>query len=272
MLPINPEEEHKGPITPVLKDLYSDLNPVPLSPSYYKLFQAKSLLTQEIHTIRVLDRDSLFVQSSFEAAATIFIQEIMRLCAIHPNEVLIDTFQFYDKNICIATKSFLPLDIVRQNQKETQLNVDKLLEDLPAEVQFMKNQMRFKAPDSIIQPKNVFQLSDGSFFIGDWSKALEGGQVMNLTDSDYKAGENDSEEIYALGAMILELTGMPHEDVVTLNEIQNLKLYNSAVLGFIDMSMNVSEQSRTILKSMVSKDPSQRLHLKELLSKYRQQS
>src|SRR5689334_4024712 len=68
------------------KLLYSDFELVSQT-SYYKVFKVKSKKRSDINTkekkiaIRVLDLESQFVEQDYDAAATLFLQELFHLCA-----------------------------------------------------------------------------------------------------------------------------------------------------------------------------------------------
>src|SRR4051812_20418838 len=70
----------------------------------YFLFQAKSLLNQEIHHIRAFNLNSNSAQQSINQAITIFLQETLRLCSLQPDAIVLDTFEFYNNKICYAVK------------------------------------------------------------------------------------------------------------------------------------------------------------------------
>ena len=76
MLPANEFEQYSSPLPPKLQNTYSDFKLINESQTSL-LYNAKSLLTEEIHAIRVLNINSQLVKENYDLVSTLFIQELL---------------------------------------------------------------------------------------------------------------------------------------------------------------------------------------------------
>lgn len=145
-------------ITPKLKDYYTDFAEVEKTDAY-RVFQAKSIIHQEIHTIRVFDVD---YGKHPDLAAQRFIQELLHLCCLHPQSVFVETFEIKNKNMTVATKPLLPLHYHLNNLSLSKsnnlpmLNIEKFIMNLTSEIKFLKEKMKLSDCSRLLDAENIF--------------------------------------------------------------------------------------------------------------------
>ena len=112
MMSLSQYEENQGfKIPPKLKLAYIDFKLIQQAATY-RLYEAKPRISDMVHTIRVLDPTTEFVSANYDLAATLFIQEMLRLQSMHPEAVLINSFEMSsnDRQMAYASLPYYPLD------------------------------------------------------------------------------------------------------------------------------------------------------------------
>src|SRR5690349_10298462 len=97
------KSDKKFTVPPKIKFAYENFKPIEETASF-RVFEAKHRSSKEKHTIRILDSTKEFVKNHSDHAATLFIQELLRLQYLCPGSVLINTFEVSEdgKNIACA--------------------------------------------------------------------------------------------------------------------------------------------------------------------------
>ena len=96
-------------LTPHIKLSYSDLKLTSKTPLYH-IYEGKALSPPySLHTIRVLDVNSEFAQEDYDAAASLFIKELLHLISIDPTCVLVNSFEISEKKMGFVTLPYAPL-------------------------------------------------------------------------------------------------------------------------------------------------------------------
>ncbi len=74
-------------LTPGIKLAYADLKPIPQEEGEagYLLYTGKSFKTGEVHEIRTFNSFSMMAKGNLHLAMTIFLKEMLRLCALYYN-------------------------------------------------------------------------------------------------------------------------------------------------------------------------------------------
>lgn len=263
---------YETPITPKLKLEYADLKIISEEASYITL-QAKHRNTEQLHTIRVLNPNSAFVKEDYHVAATLFIQELLRLCISSPQDVLIETFEIYDKKISYATLPYSQLKkhVADNELNHAEINIDKLLKNVVSDLEFLVNNLRFKNCSSIVSLENIYQLEkSGNYFLGNWAQTILSDNSQQVASTDPNAGYqnrppvNMFEEIYSLGLVVLELNGLKKEEAETLRAMRDSNpLYEITLISLIKDRLHLSENLRDLLIRMLSKTASQRPKIDE---------
>lgn len=253
-----------------LKNNYTDFKFINQT-SYYKIYQAKSQLTQEIHTIRILDPSCNLVEEDFNQAVTLFLQEILHLCQLPGGReaIIPELFEFQGDKIYFISKPYYPLDYELSNLKNVQYDISKLLKDLSSEMRYLLKKKNFNDLSADLQ--NVFRFEGtNSFFIGDWAKYLSPNSMSTSIlsrpslMSQPDTSEDTSNCVYSLGKLALRVGGLEHQDLEDLAAISNVKLYNASLDSLLN-TLNVGADIKALLRNMLNKDPDQRLTLNGLL-------
>ena len=242
--------------------------------SYYQVYQARSLSSEEIHTIRVLDPSSELAKTNFNLAATLFFQEILRFCQLPgTNQVIFpELFEFQGNKIFFVSKPYYSLIHEMTNSKEPKHDINRLLKDLVEEMEYLLKHKKFEKFSFDCQ--RVFHLKDvDKFFLGDWaSNTLPANTSVSGTDS--KTTEikdciksDISAEIYSLGCLALSVGGFKQKDLESLMAIESLQDYNSALEGALK-SIKGDRNVKIFLRKMLDKEPNQRITLDELIKEF----
>ena len=62
-------------------------------------FRVKSIRTGEIHHLRAFNSSSILAKQDINKAITVFLQETLRLCCIHPDASVIESFEFHNMKL-----------------------------------------------------------------------------------------------------------------------------------------------------------------------------
>ena len=179
MLDSSQVEEKTFEIPPKLRLAYTDFKFIQQTVSY-RLYEAKSRNSDTIHTIRVLDPTTQFVSDNHDLAATLFIQELLRLHYVQPEAVLTNTFEI-SKNgqqIAYASLPYHPLNHQsdHQQQQHEQTLVPKDPDTIGNLIKGVISDIEFLWKD--IQLKNVMNsLGFRKYLLHERQKSIFPGQL-----------------------------------------------------------------------------------------------
>ena len=184
------EENPEFKIPPKLKLAYTDFKLIQQAATY-RLFEAKLRNSDIIHTIRVLDPTTEFVSANYDLAATLFIQELLRLQSIHPEAVLINSFEMSsnDRLMAYASLPYYPLDLQSDQNQQNLIPKDlntmvNLIKQVVSDVEFLWRDIQFRDFMKLLGSESIYFMKDqGAFFLGNWAKYCEGesGQSLDST-------------------------------------------------------------------------------------------
>lgn len=286
MRPVKPESL----IPPRLNSTFSipthNLNPDEI----YSHYQAKSKLDQRSYTIKILNIHSDFVKNHYDIAATLFIQELLRLNSLYPKEILIETFEISDKRMGFACLPYNSLEKQQANQQgehdsKHSIDIGKMIRDVANDMEFLWKDLKLREFDKIISSKHIYQFEGGSnFFLGNWVKAVQnkalekaGSKIDNyykfqpsvLTQETIKSAHL-AEEIFALGMTVLEINGVNSQiigNLRTMLKVDHL-LYDTEVATCVSQLDHAPVLLKETLTQMLSLD-AQKLPPVEVLKNLR---
>lgn len=252
-------------IPPKIKLLYTDFKLVSQA-HYFKIFSALSKANSQPFTIRALDFYSDFYKSNPNLAATIFIQELLRLSTLHPSTIIIEDFEINDKAIAFVTTSYIPLNfVVKEEKGRQQIDIENLIKDVMTDLSFLVSQLKLNSTSNIhIGWDNIYQMSDSKgYILGDWVKGLgnENAQEKSVEVSQSVSDSNGEKEMQSFAVKILELCGAKNEDLEDLMAIRNPTMHMLSldyVLGGLNL---LKDSTKKTLKSMVTKEADARMKL-----------
>ena len=193
--------------------------------TYYQIFEASSIETGELHTIRALNLNSDFVKKNYNHAATFFVQEILRITnRINSKEdfVVIESFEIENQKIAFVTKSLVALP----SQKPSTLELEKMIKDLIEDIGFLYSKM--KLTDLTIDASNILYADDcNTFFLSDWSaaKPIQSEDFLKelapslMVAAELKIPKVAVKEMYKLGLLALNSAGLSYEEYQGLLEM-----------------------------------------------------
>lgn len=167
-LPVSPELRL---IPQTIKDNYTHFK-FSYEASYYRVYQAISNSNGAVYSIRVLNTDCEFYKKSPDAAATLFLREIMYLCMrLKLEDIKLEHFCISQGLIAFVLPQYFPLSQILT--PESELNIDLLLHGLKEDLHFLQNTLYISKKS--IKLEDVYQINEG-FLIGDWASAEESNQ------------------------------------------------------------------------------------------------
>ena len=261
MLPTNKDPEISI-IPPKIRLLYTDFKLVSEA-HYFKIFSAKSISRNKSFTLRVLDFNSEFYKCNSNIAATLFVQELLRLSTLYPDTVLIEDFEICDKAVAFVTSSYLPLShLIKEDKGPQNIDMEKLIQDVLTDLNFLVFDMGLSSKDSkssIIQTdfENIYQISDNNkFFLGDWAKGLETVKALEgLSEVNMKESDDDlkgEKEIQTFAFKMLELCGVKNEDIQDIMYIKNPKVFMAGLDALLSGLELQSESLKKTLRSLLA--------------------
>lgn len=274
-------------IPPKLKSSYTNIMFISQTINYV-VFEAKSASTNQIHNIRALDINNQFVRDNYNSSATLFIQELIRLCIIqaHPGtSIPIETFEICGNKMAFSSLPYnnLESEIGSMSSKlhktpNTHLDIEKLIADVLIELEFLQEHMKLPNCNKLVTPQHIYRFKDsGSFFLADWVCLANQDQEASHPQSYFEKPESFqsncmvlgdfAEEIYELGLVILELSGMKHESIENLRVMKQVDslLYDGVLENILAKDLKQSTSVKNLLGKMLKKKPVQRAKFKELL-------
>jgi len=279
MLLTQSQQLDKSTITPKIDFYYTDLQFVSQAATY-KVYIAKLRNSQQFHTIRAFDTASEFVRGNFSLAATLFIQELLRLYSLHPELVFIHTFEISDEmKMAYATLTYSSLED-ETNKKSIDPKdpkfLQKLIKDVTLDVEFMWKILKWRKILDTLGPEDIyFTKEKDAYFVGNWTKVIEkstsaqddqsvvtypSATIQSITSQDIP------EEINALGLIVLKINKIDCEEIQTLRAIKNLnsRTYDAAIRETLAEAFNNSELLKNLMPRMLSKDLQKLPSLEEL--------
>lgn len=245
-------------LSPKIKSLYRDVKHV-FQAEYYQIYEAVAVSTNLLHSIRILDTDSELYKQNPSLAATLFIQELLRLISIHPDSVVIEHFEINDKNIAYVTQNSIPLS---KKHEFMGINIEKMIRGVAADASFLLNNLKL-AESISIELDNIYSIkSSQEYFLGDWARSLKKKEkpTKQFNLNMVRPGPEEIDEVYVLGLKVLELNGISKENLEPMSCIKIVQMHNAAVNAVIE-DLKQPEPIKKMLKKMLNKDPSTRLKL-----------
>lgn len=257
-------------IPPRIRRLYAKFKNVS-SANYFKVFNAISNSDGQPYTIRILDLNSELYNSNPNLAATLFIQELLRLCVLHPDTVVIEDFEICDKSIAFVTTPYLPLNLILKEDKGSQrIDIEGLIQDILTDLSFLVSDLKLHhkiKSDIIIDFENIYQLSGRKrYILGDWAKGFGYEKIlMDISDAKAKTTyeSNGDQEIQSFALKLLEIAGGKKDDLQDLRDlmtIKNPKMYMSGLETFFN-GLTQTESIKKTLKSMLIKEGEGKMNL-----------
>lgn len=236
---------------PRLISLYSDFHLL-FEASYYKVYSAKTVSTKERHAIRALDINSEIYKQDPTGTTTLFLQEILRFCINVDNKdfVIINRFEMSKELIAFVTKPYDTIDAY--DNKQEPLDIEKMLTDLSADIDFLSYKMGFTPLP--FQKKNIYYLHDiDQFLFGDWGEAprkKSSSTLASLSNLDVPNSASSSVSnpaLYRLGLMGLEMSGITFQEWEFLPKIKDPDLYKGE-LGALLTKLEWLKQPESVQK------------------------
>ena len=263
------------------------------STSYYRVYEAVSRTSQKV-TIRIFDTEAEIVKlndKSYEKYATLFIQEMLRLCARSGDQdmILIESFVIEEKKIAFATKRSNSLQHYFQEEKKQQIKIEKLLSDVISDLAFLRKEMLLG--DLLIDPDHISYVEECDlFFLGDWATGnlIDNGsmydglnqttskrlaskyaapELLNNTDvlirsRNYSLDICSCSELYSLGLIALECCGIESRKIADLQGVKDDENFDLLLKTTL---LKLPESSQKLLSVMLSRSPIKRGAALEIL-------
>lgn len=276
MLPKDDKNESKKFTFPSkLEFAYKNFKPLAEAFSY-RVFEAEARISHEKHVIRILDRTKEYVNKNYALAATLFVQELLRLQYRYPGSVLINTFEVSENGdqLACATLPYIPLGCQLGDNKGT-INyseskmIEKLLSDVLSDVEFLWKDLQVRKIMDVLGAENIsFMQEKNAFFLVNWAKIYEdnASEAGNITRSTTYISEESQKkklssqdlaaELKGLVFAVLKMRKIDHTEVQSLLAMPDLKIktYDSAVRFTLEESFSDSEKLRNLLGKMLSLD------------------
>lgn len=268
---ISSKDSELALIPPKVRLLYKDFKLISQA-HHFKNFSAVSNANSQKYTVRVLDLSSEFYNSNPNLTATLFIQELLRLCMHHPTAVFAEDFEICDKAMAFVSIPYTPLDLALRDVKNSHKpNIEKLVKDVLEDLSFLVYDLRLNYKNSLrIELDNIYQLSKNKgYILGDWAKGLGNDKVsLEVSEAYSKKVDvlNGDKEVQIFAAKVLELTGAKKEDLEDLKVLQELmgtrnpKMY-LARLEVVLNGLNLTSGAKKAVTNMFSKEGESKLRL-----------
>ena len=269
-----------------------------LSTSIFLTYSAVSVSDDQLYTIRFLNHESETYQKNRNTAVTLYFQELFYLCArfgsfLSEKEGVYDSMKqdsLIDfRNFCVEGDSIAFVmkeshslsNILSNNREKPALDTEKMLKEIYASLNFIKS--RFDIATINMNPENVCVVRDSKtddgapsfkYYLSGWTSKIEGPFARYappevVTEQDLKKirEANSAAEIYALGLIGLETTGIEYKTWKSLPSLEDDEIYESvlfATMKKVDKLRNEAEKQQNeslnkLLIAMLKKSPSQRI-------------
>lgn len=290
------------PLPSLIKSQFKDFTLITdkksLSSSIFLTYSAVSVSDDQLYTIRFLNHESETYQKNRNTALTLYFQELFYLCARFGSflsqeegadgsmkqDSLIDfrSFCVEGDSIAFVMKESHSLSNILSNDKEKPaLDTEKMLKEIYASLNFIKS--RFDIATINMNPENVCVVRDSKtddgapiikYYLSGWTSKIEGPFARYappevVTEQDLKKirEANSAAEIYALGLIGLETTGIEYKTWKSLPSLEDDEIYESVLFTMmkkVDKLRNEAEKQQNeslnkLLIAMLKKSPSQRI-------------
>lgn len=265
------EKLSEGLLPPKIKLTYSDFELVSET-SYYKVYEAKNLTNGQKHAIRVLDTESPFVQKNHNLAATLFMQEALRLSLRlpRPDLVVLENFEIHEDKIAFVMKPYNSI-LNEPVTGDGKLNIDaeKLLKDCLAEINFLYAKMKLGSLS--LDVKNICKAKDtNTYFLTDWASAkrLEPKEETStiMISQDLQVPSIAAKDVYMLALVLLELNGAKRRECKELLKIENQDKYDVLLNNVVKKVK--SEWLQKAIKTMLHRESGARARFDEIRERY----
>lgn len=245
--------------------------------TYYNLYEAKAKSNGFQYTIRILNTSSAVAQEDYNHAATLFLQEILRLSMKfnQTDAIIIENFEFNEGKMAFVTKPYYPLQASQSKNLPADIDLKKMIKDIVSDINFLHSRM--KLGNIKLDPTSIYVARNADiFFLSDWANATKLQASIQFPDESttIKLGHdiqsNATTEIYALGLTALSLSGVSKEKIEDLIKIKDTEIYNSA-LQTIVASLGALKQPEPVQKlilRMLEKESDKCVKIDELLEPY----
>ena len=223
-----------------------------------------------------------FVLQNYDFAASLFIKELIHLVAFAPECIMTNSFEISERKMAFATLPHLPLcyhdfkQSPAEEEKEPMKNffpdqplrIKEMISDLLAEIGFLSEQINVKDCSSILTMQGIYKFKDreGPYFLADWLTAmLDSQSALEHTETVSQSTSRPSpKEIFSLGLNILELNGIPQEDVISLKEMEKAKnaLFVRTLKGILS-DMQLSDDLKSLVGRMLDSNAQARPQFKD---------
>lgn len=265
---------NKSTFTPKIQSSYTDFTFVSEN-SCYVVYKALSKADNKEYTITALNINSEFVKNKPDTAATLLIQELIHFSSVHPNSVLLDTFEMANGQIAWASLPFTSLKFELHNTKldtHFEVNIPKMLADVASELEFLSQKMKITNSSAIIGLENIYQYKSDGFHLGNWAEAVQNNKETENQSKSKAEPQNKpdlSNEINALGFAALEACGVSSsviEQIKALRESDQNSYVKSTEHLVSEKLNHYPESVRIMISRMLSSDPKLRPTIKEIQS------
>lgn len=239
-----------SPLTPKIRDNYTDLNPV-VKTDTFMIYEGNSKSTPEIHTIRALNLNCARVQSDYDTYATLFIKEMVRIASHSPNtlNVILQSFEISGQKMAFASVPYHPIAIESKNNLGKPLNekdIEKMIQNIISDIEIFEK-INLDCSD-LIALDNIYRFKDDDiFFLGGWTEASE----LDLLSSFVKREKID--KVYSLGLIALEQLGFKKSELLKISTIDEPVIHDSALKGIIADHKNISPKTKSLISTMMAK-------------------
>ena len=211
---------HEHKIPPKLRMAYTSIK---LISAHVRLngttsiFEAKSTVTNELHTINVLQTSSVSTRGEEDVLSTLFLQELLHLCSTQPELVIISSFIMDDNTFAYSLRSSTTLKAQLEAQKNnnseeksTLINIPRMISDVVSDVEFLWKERKIRGFGSAIRVDDIFyDCNNKKYWLGNWTNIF----CQSMLVTSYEDNSNDesltsqdiSEELSALGLLLKEL-------------------------------------------------------------------
>ena len=276
-----PNGNKRFAISPRFESIYKNLKLLSETSSY-KVFEGETHHSNEKHTIRVLDRSTMFINKEYNMAATLFVQELLHLQHRYPCSIITNSFDISEdgNQLACATLPCVPLSDYLQESKDIinfkdSVLISKLISDAIEDIEFLRKNMQTKNIMDTLGPQSLYFIKEkGAYFLGNWHKLLEaeaeGGNYVSslkkLSQEENLTSKELSDEIKALAFTVLSINNNNSKEIKSLQNLEKRdpKVYNSEMKSMIRWLFSDSPKLQGLIERMLSLDPQNQPNLEEL--------
>lgn len=263
-------KSNQKPLPTKITNQYADVKPLSVT-GYCKVYEGACRTTKEKFHIKILDKESQFYKADPSIAATMFIQELLRLCSIHPSAVRIEDFSYDEQVIGYVTRKS---SLLSESRKEP-LNSEKLVSDLISELSFVHTKL--KTPDRIsFKAENIHHIENSNcYFLSNWPGILQGPAPESpQIEEEEKKDEStalfstaSADELYDIGMTVLKAQSDFSSEMVDRLAIEEHEAVRNKLVLDLLSQMHGSVPLKVLLSFMMDNDKKRRLALVQFLAK-----